>query len=135
VIAQAKAVATGTAQLTIRLSGLRKFSFPCPPLDEHREVSRRVEIAFGWINRLAFETRGAHKLIDHLDQAVLDEAFRGELVPQDPNDEPASVLLKRIRAERQGRLQHHEELPRHQKPRKILQQKRWQTKRPLRSYI
>ena len=38
--------------------------------------------------------------MDHLDQAVLAKAFRGELVPQDPNDEPASVLLERIRAVR-----------------------------------
>jgi type I restriction enzyme S subunit len=42
----------------------------------------------------------ARKLIDHLDQAILAKAFRGELVPQDPSDEPASVLLDRIRAER-----------------------------------
>src|SRR5262249_22083599 len=53
-----------------------------------------------WVNRLASEATSAHKLIDHLDQAVLAKAFRGELVPQDPNDEPASVLLERIRAER-----------------------------------
>jgi hypothetical protein len=46
----------------------------------------------------------ARTLIDHLDQAVLAKAFRGELVPQDPNDEPASVLLERIRAERAAGL-------------------------------
>jgi type I restriction enzyme S subunit len=38
--------------------------------------------------------------LDRLDQAILAKAFRGELVPQDPNDEPASVLLERIRASR-----------------------------------
>jgi type I restriction enzyme S subunit len=42
-------------------------------------------------------------LIDHLDQAVMAKAFRGELVPQDPNDEPASVLLERIQAEKQSK--------------------------------
>ena len=41
------------------------------------------------------------KLIGHLDAAVLAKAFRGELVPQDPTDEPAGVLLERIRAERE----------------------------------
>jgi len=52
-----------------------------------------------WIDRLASEGTSARKLIDRLDQAVLAKAFRGELVPQDPADEPASVLLERIRAE------------------------------------
>jgi type I restriction enzyme S subunit len=39
-------------------------------------------------------------LLDRLESVILAKAFRGELVPQDPNDEPASVLLARIRAER-----------------------------------
>jgi type I restriction enzyme S subunit len=43
-------------------------------------------------------------LIDRLDQAILTKAFRGELVRQDPNDESASVLLERIKAEREVRL-------------------------------
>lgn len=38
--------------------------------------------------------------IDRLTQSILAKAFRGELVPQDPNDEPASVLLERIKAQR-----------------------------------
>ncbi len=53
-----------------------------------------------WIDRLAKETASSHKLVDQLDQAVLAKAFRGELAPQNPNDEPASVLLERIEAER-----------------------------------
>jgi type I restriction enzyme, S subunit len=63
-------------------------------------VVRRIDTAFSWVDRLASETTTARKLIDHLDQAVLAKAFRGELVPQDPNDEPASMLLQRIKAER-----------------------------------
>jgi type I restriction enzyme, S subunit len=49
---------------------------------------------------LTSEATSARKLIDHLDQAVLAKAFRGELVPQDPNDEPARVLLERIQSAR-----------------------------------
>src|SRR5262249_24554586 len=56
---------------------------------------RRMETALAWIDRLAAEATSARKLIDHLDQAVLVKAFRGELVPQDPNDEPASVVLSK----------------------------------------
>jgi type I restriction enzyme, S subunit len=70
-----------------------------PDIDEQREIVRRVKHAFTWIDRLATEASNARKLVDHLDQAVLSKAFRGELVPQDPNDEPASVMLERIKAE------------------------------------
>jgi type I restriction enzyme S subunit len=64
----------------------------------YRDVRGRV--SFSSIDGLAAETTSARKLIDHLDQAILAKEFRGELVPQDPNDEPASVLLERIRASR-----------------------------------
>ena len=100
VMEQALALATGTAQLTIPLSGLREFQTPFPTLSEQRAISYSIEKAFGWIDRLASEATSARKLIDHLDQAVLAKAFRGELVPQDPNDEPASVLLERIKSAR-----------------------------------
>lgn len=61
-----------------------------------------IESAFEWIERLSHEATSARRLIDRLDQAVLTKAFRGELVPQDPEDVPASVLLERIRAEREA---------------------------------
>jgi type I restriction enzyme, S subunit len=72
-----------------------------PSTAEQNEIALRLRTAFSWIDRLATETTSARTLIDHLDQAILAKAFRGELVPQDPKDEPASVLLERIRAERQ----------------------------------
>jgi type I restriction enzyme, S subunit len=71
-----------------------------PSLDEQREIVCRVDTAFAWIDRLSSEATNARKLIGHLDQAVLAKAFQGELVPQDPSDEPASVLLQRITEER-----------------------------------
>ncbi len=64
------------------------------------EVVRRIEVAFKWINKIAKEHDCALRLIERLDHSILTKAFKGELVPQDPNDEPASVLLERIRAER-----------------------------------
>jgi type I restriction enzyme S subunit len=84
----------------INSTQLRTLPLVRPNVDEQQEIVHRVETAFAWINRLASEATSARKLIDHLDQAVLAKAFRGELVPQDPTDEPASVLLERIRAER-----------------------------------
>jgi type I restriction enzyme S subunit len=66
---------------------------PLPSVHEQKAICQRIETAFAWIERVAIEAASARKLINHLDQAVLAKAFRGELVPQDPNDEPASVLL------------------------------------------
>jgi type I restriction enzyme, S subunit len=81
---------------------LQQLPFSRPSTDEQREIVRVIGIAFSWIDRLHAETTSARKLVDHLDQAILAKAFRGELVPQDPNDEPASVLLGRIKAGRQA---------------------------------
>jgi len=90
----------GVAQQGINLGDLRELPTPSPDINLQKKVVRRIEHAFSWIDRLASEATNARKLIDHLDQAVLAKAFRGELVPQDPSDEPANVLLERIRAER-----------------------------------
>ncbi len=59
-----------------------------------------INMAFARADRLEAEAARARALLDRLESAILAKAFRGELVPQDPNDEPASVLLDRIRAER-----------------------------------
>jgi type I restriction enzyme S subunit len=67
---------------------------------EQDEIVRRVDTAFVWLNAVAAEHGNAVRLLPKLDQAILAKAFRGELVPQDPRDEPASELLARIRAAR-----------------------------------
>lgn len=90
----------GATRPRISLSQLRSFRFDLPSLEEQAEIVRRIQSAFAWTDRLFTDVNGAHKLIDHLDQSVLAKAFKGELVPQDPTDEPASALLDRIRAER-----------------------------------
>ena len=75
---------------------------PFPALNEQREIVRRIKTAFAKIDRLAAEAAKALKLTDRLDQRILAKAFAGELVPQNPADEPAANLLARIRAEREG---------------------------------
>lgn len=73
---------------------------PLPPVEEARRITKLITDAFARADRLEAEAKKALALIDRLEAAILAKAFRGELVPQDPNDEPASVLLERIRARR-----------------------------------
>jgi type I restriction enzyme S subunit len=84
----------------INQKALNSTPFPLPPIEEQAEIVRRIETAFAWIDRLATEHTSATKLLPKLDAAILTRAFRGELVPQDPADEPASVLLERVKAQK-----------------------------------
>src|SRR6266536_6722768 len=61
------------------------------------EALRRVESLFGLADQIEARHAKAKAHVEKLTQSILAKAFRGELVPQDPNDEPASVLLERIR--------------------------------------
>lgn len=79
---------------------IRSLTLPMPPLAEQTEIVRRVEQLFAFADQLEAKVASAKRRIDHLTQSILAKAFRGELVPQDPNDEPASVLLERIQAQR-----------------------------------
>ena len=100
-VSRSKATA-GQSNLTLEIC--RDLPVPLCSIAEQEEIVRRIGTAFTWIERLSTETTSARRLIEHFDEAVLGKAFRGELVPQDPNDEPASVLLERVRAERQGQM-------------------------------
>lgn len=75
---------------------------PIPPTDEATEIVRRIESAFGWLERVGADYAAAARLLPKLDAAILAKAFCGELVPQDPSDEPAARLLERTKAEREA---------------------------------
>ncbi|WP_414815589.1 restriction endonuclease subunit S [Rhizobium sp. IY2] len=92
-------------QLSMRNIGqksLLSLSVPYTDAALRTEIVRRIESAFAKIDRLAVEAKRALKLLGKLDEAILAKAFRGELVPQDENDEPAEKLLERIRTEREA---------------------------------
>jgi type I restriction enzyme S subunit len=94
--------APATAQKNINLAILDQIVFSVPPLQEQTEIISRAQHLFTLADQLEARLTAAHKVVDRLTPALLAKAFRGELVPQDPNDEPASVLLARIRAARQA---------------------------------
>ncbi|MDT4846003.1 Type-1 restriction enzyme EcoKI specificity protein [compost metagenome] len=94
--------ATGTAGNMPKINQQTVMSAPVllPSLPEQTEIVRRVEQLFAFADQLEARVKSAQARIDRLTQSILAKAFRGELVPQDPNDEPASVLLERIQAQR-----------------------------------
>ncbi|WEJ72781.1 restriction endonuclease subunit S [Pseudomonas sp. PSE14] len=89
----------GVSQSNINAKKLADFRFGLPSVEEQKEIVRRVEQLFAFADQLEAKVTSAKGRIDHLTQSILAKAFRGELVPQDPNDEPASVLLERIKAQ------------------------------------
>ncbi|SEP36585.1 restriction endonuclease subunit S [Pseudomonas sp. Snoq117.2] len=91
---------TGTTIKHLTGKALRNYPLRVPPLEEQTEIVRRVEQLFAFADQLEARIKAAQARIDRLTQSILAKAFRGELVPQDPNDEPASVLLERIKAQR-----------------------------------
>ena len=96
--------ATGTSGNMPKINQQIVMSAPVrwPTLDEQLEIVRRAQELFTLADQLEARLTDARKLVDRLTPALLAKAFRGELVPQDPGDEPASVLLERIRAARQA---------------------------------
>jgi len=71
-----------------------------PPLEEQKEIVRQVDKLFTLADKVEVHYQKAKAKVDKLSQSVLAKAFRGELVPQDPNDEPAEKLLEQILEEK-----------------------------------
>lgn len=88
---------TGRAKLTQQ--ALNSLPIAVPPSIEVTEIVRRVETLFAFAHRLEARLKAAQTASERLTPALLAKAFRGELVPQDPNDEPASELLRRLQAQ------------------------------------
>ena len=95
-----RSVARGVAVKGVNIGDLKQLPVPMPPLDEQRRIVAEVEQQLSLIDSLRTAVESAQKRSAALRRAILERAFRGELVPQDPADEPASVLLDRIRGER-----------------------------------
>lgn len=85
---------------SINMTMLRMFPVPLGPADEQRELLAQLELQIGQIVRQEQAVELGIKQSTAQRQNILRAAFEGQLVPQDPKDEPASVLLERIRAER-----------------------------------
>ena len=82
-------------------SVLKQYLIPIPPMAEQEKILERIKIILSNINDIDLLKGKLQSNIANAKSKILDLAIRGKLVPQDPNDEPASVLLERIRAEKE----------------------------------
>ena len=106
-------LATGTAQKTVGLDTLRSLYVPIAPIEEQERIVTKIKHL---LLQISFLEAGKGKLVAAIKQAkskILDLAIHGKLVPQAPNDEPASELLKRInpKAEIISDNGHYQKLP------------------------
>lgn len=100
--AKTRSIGSGNNQPALNKGRVQAIAIPVPPIEEIQCISLLLEEKFTQIYRFEELNEPLVDQIDRLDQSILAKAFRGELVPQDPNDEPASVLLERIKAEREA---------------------------------
>ena len=98
-------VAYGVTRLRMNLSIFRSLPVPLAPLEEQREVCKVIQKFFQIADYVEQQHLNIENQLNQLDRSILAKAFRGELVEQDPNDEPASVLLERIRLDREQQMQ------------------------------
>lgn len=89
-------VAKGVAYTGINIADLKLLPVAIPSLAEQQEIVRRVDVLFSVADQIQARFERARQQVEKLTPSILARAFRGELVPQDPDDEPAEALLERI---------------------------------------
>ncbi len=97
--AQAVADVGGSTSPHVNISAIRCFAIPLAPQCEQQVLAKCIETIWSNTEQVALEHLSLSNGITTLDRAILAKAFRGELVPQDPRDEPADELLARVRAD------------------------------------
>ena len=95
----------GTAQPNLAAKSLEQFFVPIPPLGEQRHIVEKINEVTSAVSAydVAYQRNETlnSTFPEFLKKSILQEAVQGKLIPQDPSDEPAEVLLERIRAEKQ----------------------------------
>ena len=92
---------TGSAQPKMTQDNMNSILVALPPYKEQQLISQQLDIIWVSIDKIEFEKENVLKLVDNAKSKILDLAIRGKLVLQNPYDEPASVLIERIRVEKE----------------------------------
>jgi type I restriction enzyme S subunit len=100
VLQQAKKGVQSVGVPDLGMGKIRSFIVPIMKINEQQAIVNKIESCYSVINNLESSINAELKRSQSLRQSILKRAFEGKLVPQDPNDEPASVLLERIKAEK-----------------------------------
>lgn len=95
-----RAAVRGVAVRGINIGDVRALQIPLPPRAEQDMIVQQSDRLFAIADQLNARIEVAKRHVEKLSKSLLSKAFRGELVPQDPQDEPAGLLLERIRAQR-----------------------------------
>ena len=105
--------ATATAQPGLAVNVINDVAIPLPPLHEQQRISKSIKILFSFLDAIECKKLYLKTAISQTKTKVLDLAIHGRLVPQDPTDEPATELLKRInpKAEITSDNGHYQKLP------------------------
>lgn len=117
---QIKSNSSGTTVATLTMVRMAEYLVPLPPLEEQKRIVAKIEKLMPFVEQYAKASTRLNTLNasfpDQMKKSILQQAVMGKLVPQDPNDEPASVLLKKIAEEKQklikdGKIKKQKALP------------------------
>ena len=101
---QMYSLSKGTTVDTITINKAQKYLFPLPPLADQKRLITNIEAIFAHIDLLEQNKADLQTAVKQAKSKILDLAIHGKLVPQDPDDEPASVMLEKLRAEKEAKI-------------------------------
>jgi len=97
-------VAAGSTVKNLKANTVKQVLFPLPPLAEQKRIVTAIETIFTQIDLMEQNKADLQTAVKQAKSKILDLAIRGKLVPQDPADEPASVMLEKLRAEKEAKI-------------------------------
>ncbi|MCP4157674.1 MAG: type I restriction endonuclease subunit S, partial [bacterium] len=92
--------AIGTGVKHLRVGDVEKLTYPLAPIEEQQQIVSELESRLSVCDKLEETVNESLKKAESLRQSILKKAFEGKLVPQEPADEPAHILLQRIQAQK-----------------------------------